>query len=232
MFRLPGAPTKRRPVISRLLVLAGVLLHFADLPLTYYFGTLHSDYSRVRQFMSELAETGRPYSEVVRAWFFIDSLVLVGFGIGLARLVPRSRAAWAGVALYLVWAGLGVASAPFPCDPGCTGETFSGWMHRLIGEIMTVAILPVPTLIWLGVRHDRDWRGFGWIALPAQVLLVTATLALGGGYYLRPEVGGVALGEAAGLLQWLWWLALYGWNIALGLWVLKQGSGPGQGSRE
>jgi hypothetical protein len=144
----------------RLLVLAGTILPFIDLPLTFYFGTLHSDYSRVSQFMSELAESGRPYAGLVQVWFTIGSLVLVGFGIGMAALLQRSRASMAGLALYLLWATLGVIGALFPCDPGCAGDTFSGGMHRLLGEIASVCILPVPTLIWLGLCRDERWRGF------------------------------------------------------------------------
>jgi hypothetical protein len=216
-----GLGTVQSLRIWRLLVLAGMLLPFVDLPLTYYFGTLHPDHSRVRQYMSELAESGRPYAGIVRTWFAIASLVLAGFASGVARLVPRSRAALAGKVLYLMWAGLGVASLPFPCDPGCAGETFSGWMHRLIGEIMAVTILPMPALLWLGVRRDPNWRGFGWSALPAQVLLVAVTLASGAAAW-RIDLGGLDLHDAAGLWQWLWWIVFYGWNFALGLFVLRQ----------
>jgi hypothetical protein len=216
----PRTGTVSRRGLLRLLLVAGVLLPFVDLPLSYYFGTLHPDYSQVRQFMSELAESGRPYAELVRAWFALASAVLAGFAMAVARLVPRSPAALAGKSLHLLWAGLGVASILFPCDPGCAGETFSGWMHRLIGEIMTVAILPVPALIWLGVCRDPNWRGFGWIGLPVQGLLVAVTLALAAAHW-RINVG-LDLHAASGLLQWLWWIVLYCWNVGLGLWLLRE----------
>jgi hypothetical protein len=219
MPEFPTAP--RSSYVPKLLVLAGILLPFVDLPLTYYFGTLHPDYSRARQFMSELAESDRPYAGVVRVWFTTVSLVLAGFGIGMAVLLPRSRASMAGLGLYFLWAVLGVTSALFPCDPGCAGDTFSGWMHRLIGEITTVCILPVPTLIWLGVRHDPKWRGFGWIAVSVQVLIVLASLALGAAVFSRAKVGGVTLRDVAGLIQWLWWLVFYGWIVLLGIRLMR-----------
>lgn len=206
---------------QRLLVLAGILLPFFDLSLTYFFGALHPDYDRVRQFMSELAESGRPYAGMVRAWFTTGSIVLFGFGFGMAALLPRTRVSIAGLAVYFLWAGLGVISALFPCDPGCEGNTFSGWMHRLIGEIATVAILPLPTLIWLGVRHDPRWHRFGWITLPVQMLIVLASLALGGAAFTDTKLHGVALRDLAGLFQWLWWLVFYGWIVALGIRLLR-----------
>jgi hypothetical protein len=205
----------------RLLILAGILLPFVDLSLTYYFGTLHPDYSRARQFMSELAETGRPYAGIVRLWFTTVSIVLAGFGVGMACLLPRTASARAGLILYSLWAGLGVASVFFPCDPGCKGETFSGWMHRFIGEVMTVCIVPAPILIWLGVNRDPAWSGFGWIALPVEVLLVMASLALGAAAFTGLRVGETSLRDSAGLFQWLWWLAFYGWIVALGTRLLR-----------
>ena len=211
----------RRLAAARLFVVAGVVLPFLDLPLTYFFGTLQADYSRASQFMSELAESGRPNAGLVRIWFTIGSLVLAGFGLGMAALLPRSRASLAGLGLYLLWAGLGVFSVFFPCDRGCLGETFSGWMHRLLGEITTVCILPVPTLIWLGARHDPRWRGFGWITLLVQVLIVAASLALGAAAFSDAALAGLRLKDLSGLIQWSWWIVIYGWIVALGIQLLR-----------
>jgi hypothetical protein len=76
-------------------------------------------------------------------------------------------------------------------------------------------------LIWLGVRHDSKWRGFGWLSVPLQVLILLASLALGGAAFTDAHLGGTALRDLAGLFQWLWWLVLYGWIIALGIGLLR-----------
>jgi hypothetical protein len=206
--------------IPRLLVLAGILLAVVDLPIVYFFGAVHSDYSYLRQFMSELGESGRPFAGLVNLWFAFGCLLLTGFGIGMAILLPPSRFSMAGISLYLLWAALGVVGGFFPCDPGCRGETFSGWMHRLIGEVSHICILPTPALIWMGVRGDPRWRGFGWVALPAQASIVVASLALGAWYYGPPAVA-AALANVRGLLQWIWWAVYYGWIVALGLKLLQ-----------
>jgi hypothetical protein len=36
----------------------------------------------------------------------------------------------------------------------------------------------------------------------------------------------VALRDATGLWQWLWWIMLYGWNVGLGLWLLRTTKSP------
>lgn len=212
--------------IRRLLILGGILLPVVDLPLMYFFGSLHADYDRVRQFMSELGESGRPYAGLVNTWFAIVGLVLVGFGIAMAGMLPPSPISLMGVSLYLAWAGLGLAGAFFPCDPGCAGETWSGWIHRLLGEIGSVCIIPVPGLIWLGVRKDPRWRRFGWVALPVQVVVVVISLTLGASYYETLALG-ETLRNVAGLLQWLSWCVYYVWIVALGVKLLTVG---GQGT--
>jgi hypothetical protein len=93
---------------------------------------------------------------------------------------------------------------------------------------MTVCILPAPTLIWLGARHDPAWRGFGWIALPLQILLLAASLALGAAAYSGATLGGIALRDVAGLIQWFWWLIFYTWVIALGIQLLRIAAPPPQ----
>lgn len=210
----------QRIKFGRLLVLSGVLLPVVDFSAVYFFGSLHSDYDRVRQFMSELGESGRPYAPVVNAWFITNSLILVGFGLGLAVMLPPSRASTAGIALFMTWAGIGVVGGFFPCDPGCTAQTWSGWMHRLLGEISGVCMLPVPLLIWLGVRRDPNWSGFGWLVLPVQVSFVVVSLALGASVYGPHELG-ATLRNISGLLQWLCWCAYYSWIIVLGLQLLR-----------
>lgn len=202
--------------------MGGVLLPIVDLSAVYFFGSLHSDYDRVRQFMSELGESGRPYAEVVNAWFTTSSLILVGFGIGMAVMLPPSRASMAGIVLFMAWAGIGVVGGFFPCDPGCAGETWSGWIHRLLGEISSVCIVPVPLLIWLGVRRDPKWAGFGWFVLPVQVSLVVVSLAMGASVYGPYELG-ATLRNISGLLQWLCWCVYYSWIIVLGVKLLRVG---------
>jgi len=203
----------------RLLLWGGILLPVVDLTLVAIFASLHPDYSHVRHFMSELGETGRPFGLLVNAWFTVGSLVLLGFGLGMAWTMPRNGCAKAGVSLFLIWAAIGVIGGFFPCDPGCRGESFSGWMHLTLGEIGAVCILPVPTLLWMAMRCDPTWRGFGWLTLPVQVLIVLLSLALGAAAY-EASIGEQELRELAGLFQRLCWVVYYLWIMAVGVRLL------------
>jgi len=204
----------------RLLLWGGILLPVVDLTLIAIFAAQHPDYSHIRHLMSELGERGRPWAGWVNLWFSAGSLLLVGFGLAMAASLPRSGSSLAGVSLFMMWAMLGVVCGFFPCDPGCRGETFTGWMHLALGEIGAFSILPVPALIWLAVRHDPRWRGFGWLTWPVQILVVLLSLALAAAAY-EAYVADQSLRELAGLFQRLCWGVYYVWIAALGIKLLQ-----------
>jgi hypothetical membrane protein len=204
----------------RLLLWGGILLPFVDLTLIAIFAAQHPDYSHLRHLMSELGETGRPWSGLVNLWFSLSSMLLVAFGFGMAASLPRCGASLAGVLLFMIWAALGVIGGFFPCDPGCRGETLSSWLHLLLGEIGAICILPVPALVWLAVRRDPQWRGFGWLTWPVQILVITLSLALAAAAF-EAYIADQSLRDLAGLFQRLCWGVYYIWITALGIKLLQ-----------
>src|SRR5438874_7303934 len=93
-----------------LLLVAGVLLPIVDLAAIAFFAAQHRDYSHVRQLMSELGETERPWSSWTNAWFTTSSMLLVGFGFAMAASLPRTTAARTAAILFLGWAFLGIVA--------------------------------------------------------------------------------------------------------------------------
>jgi len=207
--------------LRRGLLWCGIIAPLADTALTVFFASLHPDYDHIRQFMSELGETGRPFAGLVNAWFSVASLLLVGFGIGLATSLPASPKSRAGSTLYLVWALIGVIGGFFPCDPGCRGETTSAAVHLVLGGVASVCILPAPMLLWMGVSSDATWRGYGWFIMVIQLLAVVFSIALAAAAY-EVYVAGQPLRELAGLIQRLCWLVYYSWTIVLAATLLRR----------
>jgi len=203
----------------RLLLWVGILLPVVDVCLIAVFASLHPDYDHLRQLMSELGEEGRPFAGLVNIWFAVSSLLLVGFGIALAASLPRSSTAAAATTLFLIWAALGIGTALFPCDPGCEGETFSGWLHWLLGEIAAAAMLPVPSLVWWSLRGEIPGHGLGWLTAAVQAIAVLASLGLAAAAY-EAEVADQSLRGLAGLFQRICWADYYLWIVAIGIWLL------------
>src|SRR5437773_5490464 len=106
----------QKTALQRMLLGCGIIAPLADVTLIAVFASLHPDYDHIRQFISELGETGRPFAGLVNAWFSVVSLLLVGFGAGLALALTNSAASRAGVLLYLACATIGVIGGFFPCD--------------------------------------------------------------------------------------------------------------------
>jgi len=191
-----------------------------DVCLIALFASLHPDYDHLRQLMSELGEDGRPYAGLVNAWFALSSVLLVGFGIGLAALLPRSRVALIGAALFLIWAALGIATAILACDPGCEGKTISGWLHLLLGEIAAAAMLPVPTLIWCTVGRGDARRGFGLLTAVVQLVAVISSIGMAAAAY-EAEIADQSLRELAGLFQRVCWAGYYLWIVVMAVRMMR-----------
>ena len=214
------------------LLWCGLVVPVADVAVIAFFAALHPDYDHLRQLMSELGEHGRPDAGLVNAWFGAASLLFFAFGLGLVKSLPRTSWSLLGASLYMVWAGLGVCSSLIPCDPGCRGQTPSGWLHLTLGEAAAACILAVPTLVWLGSRRQPTWRGHGWFALGIQTLLVCLTIASAGAA-CEAYVGNQPLREWAGLFQRLTWGVIYAWTVVMA-WTLlrlrRESMGDDQGT--
>ncbi len=209
--------------LSRTFLWLGIIVPIADVCLIALFASLHPDYDHLRQLMSELGEEGRPFAGLVNAWFALSSVLLVGFGFGLAASLPRSRMALIGAALFLIWAALGIATAIFPCDPGCEGKTLSGWLHLVFGEIAAAAMLPVPALIWLAAGRNDKRRGFGWLTAFVQIMAVLATVGMAAAQY-EAELADQSLRELAGLFQRTCWAGYYLWIVVMAIRLLRLGN--------
>lgn len=160
-----------------------------------------SDYSHVRQFISELGETGRPHAVLVSAWWCAFSFLMSPFAIALARALPRGRWRWGAAAAIVAFAVLsGVGSWLFPCDPGCKGETFFGMMHFVVNYLGTAAMVLSPLLLWLSTRRDAIWTGYSRFSMAMHMLLVFSLGALAWSYYGR-GLFPTTLRPVQGLLQ-------------------------------
>jgi hypothetical membrane protein len=186
--------------------------------ITAWLAALDPSYSHVRQFISELGETGRPYAAVFSAWCVVYGLLFGAFAVALARGLGGHKGSWLGPGALLVVAACSILSGFFPCDPGCAGETTSARVHILVGEVATASVVAAPFLAWLGMRGNARWRGRRLVTLVTGVLLVAVAGWLAVCHYAGLGRSACALGAAQRLFLGI----LYVWVevVAVRLWRL------------
>lgn len=130
---MTGGPRTARP--SRGPVVAGLAAGALALATPLLAGAAQPAYEPCSQFISELGQTGAPHGALVNfAGFLPTGLLTLAFGLSSAlHLAPTRRARWG----FLLFSSVGwayVASAFFPCDPGCPplGST-SQQIHNAFG---------------------------------------------------------------------------------------------------
>jgi hypothetical protein len=146
--------------------IGGAIVPILDVAVIALLGELQPNYSHVRQFISELGETGRRSAAVANLWFVLVSTMFGGFAIALFKGTPPSRTSSIGALLFGAWTATGIIGGFFPCDYGCAGDTLPGIIHVILGVIGAICLLPVPTLIWLSVRGDPRWMRYWGSRLP------------------------------------------------------------------
>src|SRR5262245_41869369 len=102
----------------RLFVVCGFVTPVLDVIITVCLGTLDPDYSHVRQFISELGETGRPYAAVFTAWCILWGILFAGFAIAVSRGFSGRKGQWLGPGALLILAVSSIVVGFLPCDPG------------------------------------------------------------------------------------------------------------------
>lgn len=218
--------TAREPTVltTRWLAAGGIVAPILDVLITAWLGTLDPGYSHVRQFISELGATGRPYARVFSVWCVLYGLLFAAFAVAMARGFDRQKGSWLGPCALLVVAACSILSAFFPCDPGCVGETMSAHVHILVGEIATAAVVLAPFLASIGMRRSETWSSYRALTLGAGMLLAAVAGWLAVCHYAGLGRAACALGAAQRLFLGI----LYVWVevVAIRLWRLGGAAEP------
>lgn len=200
--------------LTKAFALCGIAAAFLDIIIIFVLGWLRPHYNLFLQTASELGATGSPYSTVISVWWLMYGFLIVAFSYGLNRgLNKPGRLWWVGPVLISIFGVFdGTGSGVFQCDSGCMGKTLIGKLHLVVSAIGTSALLPAPFFIWLRMRHDERWRGYGAFTMAVQGAGIVISIL-----FLCVEIqrfSGI-LGIKVGLLQRIFLIIYYIWIIVL-----------------
>ncbi len=200
------AQHRSRDPVTRTATIAGLVAGALCFLVPLVFGMLRPEYSHVRDYISELGETGAPYAGWVNlAGFLPIGLIVLLFVFTASKLMPVDRkSAW--LVSSVGWAYL-VASV-FPCDPGCPEQ---GSLSQMIHNLTAMVCYPASTtgliLIAISFRGNDSWNKLSVYTMVSGLLV-----ALGFGLMLVPD-----LASWRGLAQRLAEAATFAWIAVVGV---------------
>ena len=176
----------------RILSLGGVLGPALFSLVLFYSATLRPDYSHITHFISDLGATGTLHASLMNyAGFLPGGIFLVGFGLSLQRILPRSRSTLAASFLATVF-GVGIAlSGLISCDPGCpqVGGTTENFIHDKIGPLSFLCMIAATGILSLQFRRLPRWRSLSVYSGVTSVAALLLLAALAGSLETRAFTG-------------------------------------------
>jgi hypothetical protein len=207
-----GRDAHSRMAVMRVLVLGGVTGPCVFALVTLVAAALRPDYSHLASPISELGANGTPHAALMNyAGFVPAGLMLVAFGVALARLLPRHRLT-IGAAVLVTLFGSGLAAAGvISCEPGCpaTGGTLQQVVHDAIGPLMVLCLIAGAGILGIHFRRHPAWRYL------SSYSLVTSVLGL---FFLAALMNSrLQASSLTGLWQRLLLAVLLGWCAVIAL---------------
>lgn len=169
---------------------------------TWAFALTRPEYSHIRHTISELGESGSPWSSLVSFGLFLPTGVLVWLAIVFAYpFYARDRSTSLGLCAFASL-GLGyVMAAFFPCDPG--SPLMGSWQQQVHNVFGLVEYLGTGVgLMALGWSHTKAKSSLTGVALLGSGVAVLVGLVL----LSTPSWVGVR-----GLVQRVTEVIMFGW---------------------
>lgn len=212
---------------TRLLLAGGVVGPLLFIVVFLIEGATRPGYSAWRNYVSSLGLSNQGWEQIAN--FIVCGLLILGFAVGLRRVLRPGRASvWGplllGVfALGLVVAGLFVTDPSLGYPPGTSArggpQTFHGTIHGLAS---LVAFIPLAAACFVLARRfagDPDWKGWAPYSIASGALVAVffvASLAMG----VLAE-NGTLPGAPTGLLQRIAIVVGWGWIALLAARLLR-----------
>ncbi len=196
-------------VALRWFALCGIVVPPVDALINAIVAAQQPGYNFLRNYVSDLAAQGRPYSGVLCVWWALFPLefgpFVVAVYIGLrghryGRILP--------VLLGLFALCMGLCGI-FRFDPADPMHTFSSRVHVIVSALSGATLFPNPFFLWFATRHDDRWQRFRHFSLLMQAAGVVAVLLL--------ALAFLRVMNWYGFAERSFWAVYYVWIVGLAL---------------
>ena len=201
--------------MKRLYSVIGMIVPVGFAVSVLILGALTPGYSHVYHTISELGEVGAPYAVEASIVFMVSGGLIIGFGYGLQRSIPRQDSrVLCGVCVIAYGLLDFVGSGLFPVDPGGAATTLSASYHVTLTVLGELAALAMPVVFLVDTENVLGWEPLRRLSKWVGVLLVPASgflvWAIGGNV---PGVNDSPIGLAQRILVGLFlgWIFCAAW---------------------
>jgi hypothetical protein len=158
-------------IIFQILAIFGMLSPIVYTALWVYCGSIHPDYSHIRDDISSLFAVGAPNRRLAQSFIIISSILLFVFYLGLHGGLNDGGGPILGPVLFIISSILGVLVAFFfPLDEGGEFTTLRGKMHLVL--VAGSGILTVLGMIalWFRLQSVSAWSAFALFSLISAIV--------------------------------------------------------------
>ncbi len=194
----------------KLLLLGGVPAVVCYAAAVVTGGALRPGYSHIRNFVSELIESGAPNKGLLNPLFALYNLLTGVFGVGLLRFVQSKSPSGSvnlgiiGAIVLIAEAVFGLVTVFFPQDVRGTPATTTGTIHIILAALSSLTTMGTMLLVGLWFRSIPGLTGYAWYSLISLVVVfVSGGLAAYTGATNSPYAGLMERITIGGFLQWM-----------------------------
>ena len=227
----PPAPGRRADVLTRLLLIGGVVGPALFVLALLLEGATRPGYSAWRNFGSQLSLSDQGWEQIAN--FIVCGVLCLGFAVAVPRALspskPRSKGVVTGsialavFGLSLIAAGIFVTGPALGYPPGADVRTAQSWhasVHGLAG-IGAFGSLAVACFIFaVFFAGDARWRGWSVYSIVVGMTLalsfflsnITAVLDMNGVWPNAPT----GLIQRVGIIVGWTWISFFAWRLLQG----------------
>lgn len=199
----------------RWLALCGIGAPVFHLLLPLFLGAIDRGYSPMRQYISELALSGRPYGRIVNFSFVVTGLMIIAFAGGLYWSLPRNAVSWIAPLLLLLDGISNILAGIFVVD----AKSMAGKIHTVFSQVGSNSRAILPFFGWLATRLDPQWQDVALFSLVMQALIAIAFVLFAFVTETRKRASSRAI---IGLCQRLFLGVYYTWIIGIAVWLITK----------